>query len=113
MSLNKAAISEKETRWNEEKSHLQQQLDFTQQQFKENQKMHKQLMNALQQKSLNPQVQKPENSSETEAKCKELSDINKMLSETVSRQESKNHELNAKVDKMKVFSKCYKHSLSN
>lgn len=36
-----------------------------------------------------------------------------MLSETVSRQESKNHDLTAKVDKMKVFSKCFKHSLAS
>ena len=36
-----------------------------------------------------------------------------MLSETVAKQESKNNELITKMQKLKQFSKCFKHSMAS
>ena len=44
---------------------------------------------------------------------KEIHESNKVLSEAVARQESKNAELNEKILKLKVYSKCYKHSMAS
>ena len=42
-----------------------------------------------------------------------MQETNKMLSETVAKQESRCNELTQKMQKLKVFSKCFKHSMAS
>jgi aerobic-type carbon monoxide dehydrogenase small subunit (CoxS/CutS family) len=42
-----------------------------------------------------------------------MRDANSMLSETIAKQEIKNNELIAKNQKLKAFSKCFKHSMAS
>lgn len=111
MSINKQTILDKEKKWTDEKMQLQQQLEFTTAQIEENRKMHKQLMQALSQKQ--SEEQDSGQLSEMKQHNREIQEINKMLSQTVSKQESKNTELNDKVTKLKVYRKCFERSLSS
>lgn len=42
-----------------------------------------------------------------------LRNSNSMLSETIAKQEMKNNELHSKNQKLKAFSKCFKHSMAS
>lgn len=124
VQLNKSTIIEKENKWTEEKHHLQKHLEFTQQQFEENRKMHKQLMAAINEKKnqdssqygrqrMNEDEQTQKITNDDLKQMRILQETNKMLSETVSKQEQKNEELSQKLLKLKVYSKCFKHSMAS
>lgn len=42
-----------------------------------------------------------------------MQEANRMLSETIGKQESRNNDINAKLQKYKTYSKCFKHSMSS
>jgi hypothetical protein len=50
---------------------------------------------------------------ELKQQLKEVQELNKMLSETVNRQEQKNFELGEKVARLKMYRGCFKHSLAS
>ena len=44
---------------------------------------------------------------------RKVQEANRLLSETIGKQETRNNEINAKLQKYKTFQKCFKHSMSS